>query len=98
MQRKMGYLEATVASKGGLEQCDCNAAVADVVPSSDLVICNEALRCVVHGLQAADLHIRRVITQLAVHLHTPNMYMPNTFDQGRLRNFRKPKRLSRKSL
>ena len=92
MQRGVGYLKATVASKGGLKQCDCDAAVADVMPSSDLVLSNEGLCGVVHGLQAAHLHIRRVITQLAVHLHTPHMYMPLSFDQRKLRGSSKSKK------
>ena len=82
MQRGVGYLKATVASKGGLKQCDCDAAVADVMPSSDLVLSNEGLCGVVHGLQAADLHIRCVITQLAEHLHRSNMYTPDSVIRG----------------
>lgn len=65
-------LNATVACKGSFQESHSNATVADVMPSGNPVFSNEALRGLIHGLQAADIYIRAVVTQLAVHLHCPS--------------------------
>ena len=68
------HLDAAVASKGRLQQCDCNAAVTDVMPSRYHIVSNEPLCGLIHALQAADIHIRCVIAQLTIHLcsqHSP---------------------------
>ncbi len=81
------YLNAAVASKGRFKQCDCNAAITDIMPSRDLIISNQALGSVVHGLQAAHIHVRRVIAQLAVHLQIMLMVFFLPFCQGTITVF-----------
>ena len=58
------YLNASVASKSHLQQCNCDATVADVVARTDEAPPQQRLRGIECRCQGARLHIWRVVTNL----------------------------------
>ena len=57
-------LEAAVASKGHLQQCDGQAAVADIMACRDAALPEQALGCLPSPLQRCCTHIWNLITHL----------------------------------